>query len=81
MPRKETHEDYLNMKKNTLPIVRKHGLKARRASAARFRFLTESDAREAGPAAERLKTKLTYEINSQAYLWITDRGRSRLIKH
>lgn len=37
-------------------------------------------ARPVGSA--RLKTKLTFESASQAYLWITDRGRSKpLIKH
>lgn len=38
-------------------------------------------ARGASSNAGRLKTKLTFETNNQAYLWITDRGRSRLIKH
>ena len=30
---------------------------------------------------ERLKTSLVFESSSQVYLWTTDRGRSRLIKH
>ncbi|MBI4061827.1 MAG: hypothetical protein HY403_10380 [Elusimicrobia bacterium] len=33
-------------------------------------------------SADRLKTTLTFEPASQAYLWTTDRGRSRfVIKH
>ena len=63
----------LQIKKAT--TERKHGMKAREAAAeaSRFRVNADSDG--------RLKTTLTFETNSQAYLWITDRGRSRLIKH
>lgn len=32
-------------------------------------------------SSTRLKTKLTFESANQTYLWLTDRGRSRLIKH
>ena len=42
---------------------------------------SKQPARATASNAGRLKTKLTFETNNQAYLWITDRGRSRLIKH
>ena len=48
------------------------------------RTMTETSkqpGRETASHAGRLKTKLTFETNNQAYLWITDKGRSRLIKH
>lgn len=56
--------------------VRKHGYNARRVH-----LQLETDTRQAGTPGERLKTMLTFETDSQAYLWTTDRGRSRLIKH
>ncbi len=69
------------MKKPT--ISRKHGLRARleAAQAARFRVNPETDTREVSASGSRLKTTLTFSNSSQAYLWITDRGRSRLLKH
>ena len=47
-------------------VGRKHGAKARAA---------------AGGPAKRLTTQVTFQSSSQCYLWTTDRGRSRLIKH
>ena len=43
-------------------------------------MISEIDTRHAAPAA-RLKTSLTFTNEHQAYLWSTDRGRSRMIKH
>jgi hypothetical protein len=51
--------------KKTLLTLRKHGRKAQL---------------QALPAS-RLTTQLTFESASQSYLWLTDRGRSKLIKH
>lgn len=31
--------------------------------------------------ASRLTTQVTFESSSQTYFWMTDRGRSKLIKH
>ena len=59
-------------------IPRKHGREARLAAV---RARTTCESREGTPAAARLNTHLTYEANCEAYLWITDRGRSRLLKH
>jgi hypothetical protein len=56
------------------PIVRKHGASTRR-------LLGLDDVREAAQAKPRLKTHVTFETSLQSYLWTTDRGRSRLIKH
>lgn len=54
------------MKKTPSANGRKHGLRARAASAV----------------ASRLKTTLTLDSSAQAYHWTTDRGRSRLVlKH
>ena len=63
------------MKKISTP-TRKHG-----RNAQRVHMQTDVDTRQAGACGARLKTLVTFESNSQAYLWITDRGRSRLIKH
>lgn len=46
---------------------RKHGLKARQQPLPAM--------------AQRLTTQVTFETSCQSYLWVTDRGRSRLIKH
>lgn len=65
---------------------RKHGLKARAARDPRAKLEDrlhvryESDFGQAIPGP-RLKTVLSFEAGCQAYLWTTDRGRSRLIKH
>jgi hypothetical protein len=56
------------MKKATIP-GRKHGYRAR-----------EMECRPGGPIS-RLKTVLTFESERNSYLWITDRGRNKLIKH
>ncbi len=56
-----------------LLIIRKHGAASRRLHAP-------DDVREAAQAGPRLKTFVT-QTSSQSYLWTTDRGRSRLIKH
>lgn len=72
----------MNMKKTTAVTVRKHGYKARRMELlARPHLDSESGVSPRSFSGERLKTRLAFETNSQAYLWITDRGRSRLIKH
>lgn len=52
--------------KKTLLTHRKHGLKARLQAL--------------GPSP-RLTTQVKFENSCQSYLWFTDRGRSRLIKH
>jgi hypothetical protein len=31
--------------------------------------------------SSRLTTQVTFESSSQSYFWMTDRGRSKLIKH
>ena len=46
---------------------RKHGFKARQQSMPAM--------------SQRLTTQVTFESSCQSYLWVTDRGRSRLIKH
>ena len=51
--------------------MRKHGLAAR----------SRHDVHEAGQSRARLTTQVTFESSRQSYLWFTDRGRSRLIKH
>lgn len=58
------------MKKMTL---RRHGWKATHQGL--YQEVFEAAGRP------RLKTQLTFESSCQSYLWITDRGRSRLIKH
>lgn len=65
--------------KRTPIIPRKHGFKAR--AEARLLVQQDADTREAGLSSDRLTTQLTFASDCQAYLWITDRGRSRLIKH
>jgi len=62
------------MKTNDATVWRKHGRQARPT------MTRETDTRGSAPV-ERLKTSLTFKIEHQAYLWTTDRGRSRLIKH
>ena len=62
-------------------ITRKHGYKARAATIARRLELFCERHLESAPVGARLKTVLTFESKAQAYLWITDRGRSKLIKH
>lgn len=66
------------MKKAT----RKHGYQARAAVIERWLIQDTSDsiAETCAPTA-RLKTLVTFESESRTYLWTTDRGRSRLIKH
>lgn len=60
---------------------RTHGL-SRRHGRRGARMIAKSDTRESSaPQANRLKTSLTFRSEHQAYLWVTDRGRSRLIKH
>ena len=53
------------MKKISEPLARKHGYKARTVALS----------------CEKPKNLLTFETTIQSYLWITDRGRSRLVKH
>ncbi len=65
---------YWNMKINEHRLWRKHGRRAR------LTMTEETDTRDA-MQGERLKTSLTFKTEHQAYLWTTDRGRSRLIKH
>lgn len=51
-------------------IARKHGARARAEAAA-----------ASGTPMKRLTTQVTFQSSAQCYLWTTDRGRSRLIKH
>jgi hypothetical protein len=68
------------MKKPT--TTRKHGYQARaQIIARRLCLTTETEVRETPALKQRLKTSLSYEQSCQSYLWTTDRGRSRLIKH
>ena len=67
--------------KKMLIIKRKHGYKARAALIARRLELFCERHLEPAPVGDRLKTVLTFETKAQAYLWTTDRGRSKLIKH
>lgn len=62
--------------------TRKHGYAARAREIGKLLTL-EAPARvhEAIQAKPRLRTLVTFEQTCQSYLWITDRGRSRLIKH
>lgn len=50
---------------------RKHGFQAQ----------TVQNIVEAAINSSRLTTLVTFESDSRSYLWTTDRGRSRLIKH
>lgn len=59
------------------PIWRKHG---RRGLQNRPLTVSEMDVRPAASLAQRL-TVLVSRNGAQGYLWSTDRGRSRLIKH
>ena len=54
--------------------ARKHGLNAR------MRVCRDSQTHQAGPGARHTVT-LAFDSQIQTYLWITDRGRSRLVKH
>lgn len=69
--------------KKILSTARKHGYAARAQLIARRLCLqlSATDVAEPSQTKPRLKTCLTFESRSQAYLWTTDRGRSRLIKH
>lgn len=67
------------MKKTT---TRKHGYAARAKAIGRMLTLeTPGHVHEAVQAKPRLRTSVTFESQHQSYLWVTDRGRSRLIKH
>ena len=68
------------MMKKIAGTIRKHGYKAR-AVANKLCLRYETEVRERPQLKARLKTLLTFESSSQSYLWVTDRGRSRLIKH
>lgn len=69
------------MKKIDVPL-RKHGYKAREASLEKLVLSPEQGGGyQQTQAGARLKTLLTFQSQSQVYLWTTDRGRSRLIKH
>lgn len=68
------------MTMRNIQMPRKHGLKAR-AALTGLRRVESGDVREASVPGARRTTRLSFEFNSQAYLWITDRGRSRPIKH
>ena len=63
--------------------VRKHGYAARaELIERRLRLQYEiSPMHETCQARPRLTTQVTFESQRQSYLWTTDRGRSRLIKH
>lgn len=65
-----------NIRKEAIPLERKHGLKARRklAISAMCRDLTKA------ASAAKPVIRLTFESRTQSYLWVHDR-RTRLIKH
>ena len=64
------------------PTTRKHGYAARAREIGRLLTLeTPGHVHEAVQSKPRLRTLVTFENRSQSYLWTTDRGRSRLIKH
>lgn len=64
------------------PTTRKHGYAARAREIGRMLTLgTPGHVHEAIQSKPRLRTLVTFENRSQSYLWTTDRGRSRLIKH
>jgi len=67
------------MKKIDFPL-RKHGYKARAAAIEKM-VVSEQGSFQQTHAGSRLKTLLTFQSQTQVYLWTTDRGRSRLIKH
>lgn len=62
------------------PSYRKHGYKARQAKIENW-LNVESRSTTELAARPRLKTSLTFQSAEERYLWTTDRGRSRLIKH
>lgn len=69
--------------KKTPTAVRKHGYNARAAvieNRLKLSFNRESQTHKAecGP---RVTTQLSCCKTGEAYFWITDRGRSRVIKH
>ena len=66
------------MKKTPNEKLRKHGLAA--SLDAKVHLHREIDIHST-PSRERLKTLLSFVSDHQAYVWTTDRGRSRLIKH
>ncbi len=71
------------MKKTPTAIIRKHGYKARAAAIEnRLKLSFNRDAQthqaDCGP---RVTTQLACSKSGEAYFWITDRGRSRVIKH
>ena len=68
------------MKKLT---VRRHGYNARAERIERILCLTPEKevAQPERKTAARLTTSVIFQPQSQSYLWSTDRGRSRLIKH
>ncbi len=66
--------------RSELPL-RRHGYKARAAVVERLFVSHEQDCAPRPSSGERLRTMLTFRSENQAYSWITDRGRSRLIKH
>ena len=71
------------MKKTNQTTTRKHGYNAR-AAVISSRLHLNSDRDVATPHAgpgRRLKTELTCSATGKTYFWLTDRGRSRLIKH
>jgi hypothetical protein len=70
-----------SMKKELEPM-RKHGYKARAQEISRrLRLSYETNVCETPQNRVRLTTQVTFEKSRQSYLWVTDRGRSRLIKH
>lgn len=71
------------MKKQATIPARKHGYRARAQMISRTLCLQYdfTDTRQAAQARQRLKTQVTFQSGTQCYLWTTDRGRSRLIKH
>lgn len=80
MPRGRTLVTMAPMTKKQ--TTRKHGYAARAREISRLLTLdTPGHVHEAVQSKPRLRTLVTFENSSQSYLWITDRGRSRLIKH
>lgn len=72
------------MNKKTTAIQRKHGYKARVNKLSQWLELnlkTQVETHEALVLKDRVTTQVSCSKSGQAYFWITDRGRSRVIKH
>lgn len=70
------------MKKIQSILQRKHGYRARAALIERRLCLQyQTETHQPCQTAARLKTVVRFESDNNSYLWTTDRGRTKLIKH